>query len=168
MWSCELMSAGETTPSGQVIVVAPCTCASHEQPTQVMAPVASTRTPPPRKICPAVRTVPRMSLAALPGVTEQVPAATGASTPQVTSVPGRLQVASQPSPLVVLPSSQSSPGSSFPLPQSPSFVHVAEQPSPALVFPSSHCSPGSTLPLPHAPGSLAHADEQPSPLTELP
>src|SRR5690606_25762417 len=55
----------------------------------------------------------------------------------------------QPSPLVVLPSSHCSPGSTVPLPQRSSSSQVAEQPSPLVVLPSSHCSPGSTVPLPH-------------------
>jgi hypothetical protein len=63
------------------------------------------------------------------------------------------QVAEHPSPLVVLPSSHCSPGSSFPSPHvaldAPSFVHVAEQPSPLTTLPSSHSSPGSIAAFPH-------------------
>src|SRR6266571_7205536 len=84
------------------------------------------------------------------------------------------QVAEQPSPLVVLPSSHCSPGSSVPLPhtaaqscgqdrgsslasqtrlphRTPS-AQPAEQPSPFAVLPSSHCSPASSTPSPHTAG----------------
>src|SRR6185437_14922958 len=76
------------------------------------------------------------------------------------------QSALQPSPLIVLPSSQTSPGSSTPLPQTycevqgPPIggqVHPGStwqrplQPSPGSVLPSSHCSLGwLTLPSPQA------------------
>ena len=51
------------------------------------------------------------------------------------------QVAEQPSPEVVLPSSQLSPRAAWTTP-SPhnSDLQVAEQPSPEVVLPSSHCS----------------------------
>src|SRR5262249_37394245 len=53
-----------------------------------------------------------------------------------------LQLLSQPSPLVELPSSHSSPGSWMPLPQ-PLIVQLLSQPSPLTVLPSSHCSPAA-------------------------
>src|SRR3954452_8689105 len=51
-------------------------------------------------------------------------------------------------PLVVEPGgSQSSPGSTLPLPQ-PSRLQSCEQPSPSVMLPSSHASPLSMWPLP--------------------
>src|SRR5262245_3946007 len=76
------------------------------------------------------------------------------------------QLASQPSPLVVLPSSHCSFGSTEPSPQICSSTHVLEQPSPLTVLPSSQASPTSTTWLPHC--SNRHAGEQPSPPTVLP
>src|SRR5690242_4179058 len=113
-----------------------------------------------------------MSFAAPPAVTAQVPFVTGGSVWQVTSVGVFLQFDSQPSPLTLLPSSHSSPGSTLPFPQSalePSWVHADEHPSPLTLLPSSHSSPGSTLPLPQkGPPSFVHDAEHPSPLTLLP
>lgn len=74
------------------------------------------------------------------------------------------QVDEHPSPDCVLPSSQVSPGSTTPLPQTQTFTqglsgvvqaypgstwHTPEQPSPGTELPSSHVSGGSTTPSPH-------------------
>src|SRR5690349_16615410 len=79
-----------------------------------------------------------------------------------------LQVAEQPSPDTLLPSSHSSPGSRTPSPQRGARVHVAVQPSPGVPFaaPSSHSSLHSTSPFPHR--SMWHVGEQPSQPTVLP
>ena len=72
---------------------------------------------------------------------------------------GVVQLVSQASPLVVLPSSHCSPGSTTPLPQR-GVVQLVSQASPLVALPSSHCSPGSMMPLPHAgrhDGAPAHA-----------
>ena len=58
-----------------------------------------------------------------------------------------LQSLEQPSPLILLPSSQTSPGSRRPLPQNSTW-QVGPQPSPLTVLPSSQASPGSTTPSP--------------------
>src|SRR5690242_1964880 len=68
-------------------------------------------------------------------------------------VPERLQFVFwqycvQPSPPIVLPSSQVSPDSMTPLPQTFG-SHAFEQPSPSRMLPSSHCSPAWTTPSPH-------------------
>src|SRR2546426_416398 len=76
------------------------------------------------------------------------------------------QLAEQPSPDTVLPSSHCSPASTTPSPQRGSRWQVAEQPSPETVLPSSHCSPGSRMWLPHT--SSRQLGEQPSPATVLP
>src|SRR5436853_95918 len=62
------------------------------------------------------------------------------------------QVAEQPSPLSLLPSSHSSSGSSVPSPQGGSSMQGAAQPSPQTVLPSSHSSPAPSAWLP--PGGL--------------
>ena len=51
------------------IVVAPAACAEQSQATQVMLPLPSTTTWPPRKTSPGKSTVPVIDLAALPAVT---------------------------------------------------------------------------------------------------
>src|SRR5438034_8429187 len=77
------------------------------------------------------------------------------------------QVAEQPSPETVFPSSHSSLLFFWTIP-SPhtSFLHFCEQPSPLLRFPSSHCSAPSRMPFPQ--GVAAQAGEQESPSTVLP
>src|SRR3989338_1607714 len=88
--------------------------------------------------------------------------------------PSFLHTLEQPSPFATFLSSQSSPLSSAPLPQTgaavPSFAHIDEQPSLLVVLRSSQSSPISGFPpLPQAgivPGddpSLRHAPSQPSP-----
>src|SRR5689334_12575967 len=112
-----------------------------------------------------------MSRPASPAVTVQGPAG---SVWQTTSATVSVwQLAEQPSPLCVLPSSQVSPVSTLWLPHCgpPGSVwQVEEQPSPSSVLPSSHCSPVSTLWLPHTgpPGSVWQVEEQPSPSSVLP
>src|SRR5882757_3467039 len=59
------------------------------------------------------------------------------------------QLLLQPSPLFVLPSSQTSFGSLTLLPHD-SLRQIGDQPSPSITLPSSHSSAGSTRPLPHA------------------
>ena len=85
------------------------------------------------------------------------------------------QVALQPSPAVLLPSSQVSPVSTLLLPHtaagSDSVWQVALQPSPAALLPSSHCSAPSFLPSPHTAApmvSVVQVFEQPSPSVVLP
>src|SRR5258707_297138 len=67
------------------------------------------------------------------------PQRTGAST---------VQVAEQPSQLVVLPSSHSSAPHRTPSPQPVTSVQALLQASQFSALPSSHSSPGSTMPLP--------------------
>src|SRR5215813_3073646 len=59
-----------------------------------------------------------------------------------------MQVAEQPSQLVVLPSSHCSVPHTTPSPQPVTSVQALLQPSQLFVLPSSHSSPGSTMPLP--------------------
>src|SRR5437868_537407 len=66
---------------------------------------------------------------------------------------GSVQVHSQPSPLIALPSSHCSPRSTMPLPQVGS-VQFASQPSPLIALPSSHCSPASTMLFPQMAGGV--------------
>ena len=74
----------------------------------------------------------------------------------------RVQSAEQPSPSAVLPSSHSSPRSSFAVAADAvdARLQVAEQPSPSTVLPSSHSSPVSTVPLPQT-GSGSGSSGQP-------
>src|SRR5262249_62151031 len=57
-----------------------------------------------------------------------------------------VQVAEQPSQLVVLPSSHCSVPHTTPSPQPVTSVQALLQPPQLLVLPSSHCSPWSTMP----------------------
>ena len=89
-----------------------------------------------------------------------------------------VQLLSQPSPSVRLPSSHASPGCLMPLPQAmaehrdgpPTHVkpfsiwQVAEQPSPPAVLPSSHDSPTSVELSPH---SSEHTEPMPNALGTL-
>src|SRR5262249_43466904 len=61
-----------------------------------------------------------------------------------------VHIAEQPSQLVVLPSSHSSPAPTFPLPHTAGVQFVSQWPGVPLRSPSSHCSPGSRMPSPHA------------------
>jgi hypothetical protein len=65
----------------------------------------------------------------------------------------RVQLLSQPSPLLVLPSSQVSAPALMPLPQNDS-QQLLSQPSPSIVLPSSQASSKLTIPSPH-PGSTS-------------
>src|SRR6185369_15422421 len=65
--------------------------------------------------------------------------------------PSKMHAEEQPSPLVTLPSSQVSPVSLMPLPQT-GVVQSALQPSPFTRLPSSHCSPACTVPSPQYDG----------------
>src|SRR5262245_30029337 len=94
-----------------------------------------------------------MSLPLSPGVTSQVPALGGGGALGHTTMPAvvAVQSFSQPSPGVLLPSSQASVPSFRPLPQTTSpgvGVQSAWQPSPSVVLPSSHSSLPVLLPSP--------------------
>src|SRR5262245_60101136 len=65
--------------------------------------------------------------------------------------PSKRHADEQPSPLMRLPSSQVSPVSLMPLPQT-GVVQSALQPSPFRRLPSSHCSPACTAPSPQYDG----------------
>ena len=76
----------------------------------------------------------------------------------------------QPSAERLLPSSQTSGGSTVPLPQYASRRHTDEHPSPSAVLPSSHPSPPSMRPLPQlGPGGPASGRRTaPSTMTMMP
>src|SRR5689334_8107190 len=171
MWSCVLMRPGETTPLGQVIVVAPAAIAEQSQATHAILPAASIRTCPPWSTVCGARISPEMSFWPSPATTSQVPVAIGARTAQSTDSGDGVHSGSHPSYFAALPSSQSSPGSTAPSPHtgSDSSWQPAEQPSPPIVLPSSQVSPGSVAPSPHTGAvSLWQVAEQPSPGAVLP
>jgi hypothetical protein len=100
------------------------------------------------------------------GQLEHVSIATQMPLPQYSS---NWHTDEQPSPLLMFPSSHSSPTSMTPLPHTlvTSFLHSDEHPSPSRLFPSSHSSPTSMTPLPQKP-SLLQSTVHPSPPTLFP
>src|ERR1043165_4644885 len=92
------------------------------------------------------------------------PSASPASVFEALTYDSRLlvQVASQPSQLMVLPSSHASVPVSTPLPHAVT-VQLLSQPSPLTWLPSSHASFAAFSPLPHA--LAVQLLSQPSPLT---
>ncbi len=94
------------------------------------------------------------------GTASQASPAVGIELPQ----PVTVQLESQPSPSIALPSSQSSPLVTTVLPQAV-IVQLLSQPSPSVKLPSSQTSPAVTMVFPQA--VRLQLESQPSPSTRL-
>src|ERR1043165_7331736 len=130
-----------------------------------ICPATANEPPPPGATATSPGHAPKWEVASQPSPSVVLPSSQ--SSPRVTtSLPQRVsRQLSQPSPSTRLPSSQSSPAVTTPLPQ-PVGRQLWSQPSPSTRLPSSQPSPAVTTPLPQPVGRQLWS--QPSPSTRLP
>src|ERR1041385_7984987 len=130
-----------------------------------ICPATANEPPPPGATATSPGHAPKWQVASQPSPSVVLPSSQ--SSPRVTtSLPQRVsRQLSQPSPSTRLPSSQSSPAVTTPLPQ-PVGRQLWSQPSPSTRLPSSQPSPAVTTPLPQPVGRQLWS--QPSPSTRLP